>query len=113
MRARIVDSENHGISWTLEDPITPDLIAKIRQAGELTQVDWFDSPFSEAVDILLEKWDFAEIEERIYDEDEEIIDFLALIVNNPLFDQSQSLKEVIRLYLPVILILADLKTIEL
>jgi hypothetical protein len=106
MRATINQGLENEISWTIDDPITPDLVESIENAGDSKDIKWDTSQFTVAIDLLLTKYNPTEIEEMIYDEDPDIIDVCALALTNPLSETPNSnLKKMIRLYLPVMLVL--------
>lgn len=106
-RATIHQGTIHEISWSADDPVTPQLVDRIKDAGDELQLDWLNSEFTPAVELLLEKMGKKELVERIYDEDSEIIETISLIILSPLTHDNTTAKKMTRLYLPVILIIVD------
>ncbi|MDH5403154.1 MAG: hypothetical protein OEY49_11730, partial [Candidatus Heimdallarchaeota archaeon] len=82
----------------------PELVENIREAGNDLGIDWHSNMFAEAISLLLNKYNAKEIEERLYDEDNELIDFISTVINTH-NDDSINTKEIVRLYLPVLLVI--------
>lgn len=108
LKATINRGTTKEISWTIDDPVTPELVQSIKRAGDAMDLDWLASPFLNAIELLLTKYEIEELEEKLYDENPEIIEISALSLQNPLKENStQDMKTLVRLYLPVMVILLN------
>lgn len=112
MHAVINKGTDQEISWDLEEYITPELVDKIKKAGIEKNIEWKDSPLFDLLELLLEKTSKEELEERIFDEDPQIVE---LIVSDleVYHIHSESVDEDIkmelgRLYLPVLLVILSI-----
>ena len=102
MKAIISKGSPDKISWSLDDPVTPELVDKIEISGDNTNTDWLSFEFFEIVSLLNEKYSLDEIEEMLYDEDPGIIELGSIILDKSLLTQGdQNLKDLVRLYFPV------------
>ena len=111
MKAVINPGKIGEITWTIDDQITPELVKNIEQAGDKLGINWSESQFMDALDLLLSKHEKNELEEMLYDEDPEVIEFITLVINNPLNeDVDKKLNKMVRLYLPVIIVLLNKKS---
>jgi hypothetical protein len=106
-KAAIHQGTKYEISWTEDEPVTPHLVNKIRESGNELEINWLDSPFTTAVELLLDQFDKEDIRTRLYDEDPELIDTISIIIQSPLSDDKNNSKKLTRLYLPIIIILLD------
>lgn len=111
MKATINQGTENEISWSLDDPVTPELVFAIKKAGDSMNLNWFDSPFLEVIDLLLTKYDNDQLEEMLYDEDPEIIDLSCITLQNPM-NKNQNIETIVRLYLPVMIILLGKRKCE-
>jgi len=106
MKATIYQDTKYEISWTIDDdPITPDLVNRIEDAGRELDVDWSKNEFYEAVLFLLDHFTADQIRAKIYDEDPDLIDLIVLALQNPMDEDDEQFKILVRLYLPVVLII--------
>ena len=106
MKASIYRDTKYEISWSIDDdPITPDLIERIEDAGRELEINWKRNEFYKAVLLLLEKYSPEEIESKIYDEDPNIIELIALGIQSPLDQDSDHFITLAKLYLPVVIII--------
>lgn len=109
MRATINQNTDHEITWSSDDPITPELVYQILTEGDALHLDWSKSPFYNVIEILLEKYDSELLKEMFYDEDPELIDICVTILQNPLKTEfetlEENLREIVRLYFPVMILL--------
>ncbi|MHA2278751.1 MAG: hypothetical protein ACXAC2_23480 [Candidatus Kariarchaeaceae archaeon] len=102
MKAIISKGTSKSFSWSIDEPVTPELVDKIEESGDKTQTDWFSFEFFEVVNILNEKYSLDQIEEMIYDEDPEVIEIGSIVLDQSLLiQQDQNLADIIRLYFPV------------
>lgn len=102
MIAIISKGTSEKFSWTIDDPVTPELVDKIEKSGDNTNTDWFSFEFFEIVNLLQEKFSLNEIEEMLYDEDPAIIKLGSVILDKSLLTQNdQKLENLVRLYFPV------------
>lgn len=104
MKAVINQGTDDEFSWTTDDAISPELINDIERVGEKQQVDWFDSPFFDAVQLFNEKYSLNEIEDMLYDEDPELIE-IGLLAMEPFDGHLDHKKSILRLYFPVMLVI--------
>jgi len=106
MKASIYQGTKYEISWSIDhDPITPELVERIEDAGRELSIDWKQNEFYPAIQFLLEKFSKEEIEAKIYDEDPDLIELIALTIQNPMKADTDQYSQFVRLYLPVILII--------
>lgn len=106
MKATIYQDTKYEISWSIDhDPITPDLIERIEDAGRELDIDWSNNEFYPAVELLLDHYTPKEIEAKIYDEDPDLIDLITLAIQNPLDEPNPDFRQFVRLYLPVVMII--------
>ena len=102
MKAIISEGTIEAFSWTIDETVTPELVDKIEKSGDNTNTDWLSFQFAEIVRVLSEKYSLEEIEEMIYDEDPEIIDIGALVLDQSFhIRKDENLDNLIRLYFPV------------
>ncbi len=102
MKAIISKGTSEKFSWSIDDPVTPELVDKIEKSGDNTKTDWFSFEFFEIVNLLQEKYSLDEIEIMLYDEDPEIIDLGVVVLDKSLLlEKNQNLEDLIRLYFPV------------
>lgn len=102
MKAIISKGTSEKFSWSIDDPVTPDLVDKIENSGDNTKTNWFSFEFFEIITLLQEKYSLDEIETMLYDEDPEIIELGAVILDKSLIlEKNQNLEDLIRLYFPV------------
>ena len=108
MIATINNGTEKEISWKIDEQITPELINHVRKAGKGKNINWTETEFAEPVEIILNKYEKEELKLRLYDEDPDLIEMVALILQTPENQNSlQNYKDFVRLYLPVIIILVD------
>ena len=106
MKATIYQDTEYEISWSIEhDPITPELIDRIEEAGRELDIDWSKNEFYPAVELLLDHYSVEEIKAKIFDEDPDLIDLITLAIQNPLDEPNDSFRTFVRLYLPVVMII--------
>ncbi len=106
MKAIINQGTAKEISWEIDEAITPDLVKSIEQAGKDKRIDWKDSPLYYLVKILLESISFDELEERMYDEDPEIVDLIRSELDTYSINSDEKNAEILaRLYLPVMIVI--------
>ena len=108
MRASIYQGTKYEISWSLEeDPITPDLVERIEDAGNELDINWKKSQFYPAIELLLDHFSEDEIRRRLYDEDPDLNELIKLAVQPPLDEDSEAYTKFIRLYLPVVMVILN------
>ena len=112
MHAVINKGTDQEISWDLEEYITPELVEKIKNAGIEKNVEWKESPLYDLLELLLEKTRKEELEERIFDEDPQIVELIVsdLEVYHVLSEKIDEDKkmELGRSYLPVLLVILSI-----
>lgn len=97
------------ISWKIDEFITPELIAAIKKAGVEKNISWKESPLYDLVHILLDTFSYDDLEERMYDEDPEIIDLIEMELDTFNFspEMVDGTDELARLYLPVMIVILE------
>jgi hypothetical protein len=105
LKAAINKGTEKEIVWSIDDPVTPELVHAIETAGDAMSLEWNKSPFMELVELLLTKFSEETLEEMMYDEDPEIIEIGALALKNPLNESTENIEKMVRLYLPVMVVL--------
>ena len=105
MKAAINKGTDKEVAWSIDDPVTPELVQSIETAGNAMSLGWNESPFMELVELLRTKYSEEKLEEMMYDEDPEIIEIGALALKNPLNESTENIEKMVRLYLPVMVVL--------
>ena len=112
MHAVINKGTDQEISWDLDEYITPELVDSIKKAGIKKNIDWTISPLYDLLELLLEKTTREDLEERIYDEDPQIVEIIVSDLETYHFSteniELQYKLELGRLYLPVLLVILSL-----
>ena len=107
MYASIYQGTKYEIKWSIDEAINPELVDRIREAGNEQQINWNDSKFTEGLELLCEKWTKSEIKDKLYDEDPDLIEILALVIQNPHEENHENSQILVRLYLPVFIVILD------